>query len=183
MPVLYSKRLRLRAPEREDVPLFLKWVNDPEVTENLEQVAAYNLLQEEAWFEKMSSGPRTEMPLVIEIHKQDNDVWIPIGNIGFADIHQINRSAEIGIMIGEKEYWDQGYGSEAMRRMCQYGFEELNLHRIYLRVFEGNNRGKRAYQKIGFVYEGTMREARYHRGRYWGVDFMSIIKTEWVQNP
>ena len=85
-------------------------------------------------------------------------------------------------MIGEKQFWDKGFGTEAMRRMCQYGFEELNLHRIYLRVFEGNDRGKRAYQKVGFVYEGTMREARYHRGRYWDVDFMSIIKSAWGQN-
>ena len=182
MPILYAQKLRLRASEREDIPLFLKWINDPEVAENLEHFTVMNRVQEEAWFDVASSGPRAELPLVIEVQNPESDDWIPIGNISFMDIHQFNRSAEIGIMIGEKQFWDKGFGTEAMRRMCQYGFEELNLHRICLRVFEGNDRGKRAYQKVGFVYEGTMREARYHRGRYWDVDFMSIIKSGWGQN-
>lgn len=183
MPTLYAQRLRLRAPEREDISIFLKWVNDPEVAEHLELFTVINRMQEEAWFDGKSTGNRAEMPLVIEIRQPDGDDWIPIGNLAFMDINPFNRSAEIGIMIGEKQYWDQGYGTEAMRRMCQYGFEQLNLHRIFLRVFEGNERGKRAYQKVGFVYEGTMREARYQHGRYWGVDFMSIIKSDWEQNP
>ncbi|MEL7625283.1 MAG: GNAT family protein [Anaerolineaceae bacterium] len=183
MPILYAQRLRLRASEREDIPLFLKWVNDPEITEFLEQVTVFNRMQEETWFERVSSGPRAELPLVIEILQPDGENWLPIGNLSFMNIHPVNKSAEIGIMIGEKQYWNQGYGTEAMRRMCQYGFEDLNLHRIFLRVYEDNNRGKAAYRKVGFVHEGTMREARYHRGRYWNVDFMSIIKTDWVQNP
>ena len=187
MPILYAERIRLRASEREDIPIFLKWVNDPEVCENLEQTTPLNRLHEEAWFERMSKGPRAELPLVIEVGQETeiagNAEWVAIGNIAFIDIHQVNRSAEIGIMIGEKDYWGCGYGTEAMRRMCQYGFEELNLHRIFLRVFEGNQRGKRAYQKAGFVYEGTMRQARYHRGRYLDVDFMGIIKSDWIANP
>jgi RimJ/RimL family protein N-acetyltransferase len=182
MPILYADRIRLRASEREDIPLFLKWVNDPDVCEYLEQYAVLNRVHEENWFEQVSSGPRTELPLVIEVRQAD-ETWTPIGNLAFLNIHPVNQSAEIGIMIGEKEYWDQGYGTEAMRRMCQYGFEELNLHRIFLRVFEGNERGKNAYQKVGFVYEGTMRQARYHRGRYWDVDIMSIIRSEWQSNP
>ena len=121
--------------------------------------------------------------LVIEVREPDSYSWTPIGNLSFMNIHPIHRSAEIGIMIGEKQYWDQGYGTEAMRRMCQYGFEDLNLHRIFLRVYEGNERGKKAYRKVGFVCEGTMRQARYHHGRYWDVDFMSIIKSDWEPNP
>ena len=183
MPILYAERIRLRASEREDIPLFLKWVNDPEVCEFLEHSSVLNRLQEEAWFERVSSGPRTELPLVIEIHQPDSNDWTSIGNLSFMNIHPVNLSAEIGIMIGEKQYWDQGYGTEAMRRMCQYGFEELNLNRVFLRVYEGNERGKAAYRKVGFVYEGTMRQARFHRGRYWDIDFMSIIKSDWVSNP
>ena len=180
MPILYAQRLRLRASERVDIPVFLKWVNDPEVCEYLEHFTVLNRIHEEAWFENVSSGPRTELPLVIEVSQPNSDEWVPIGNLSFMNIHSVHRSAEIGIMIGEKQFWNQGYGTEALRRMCQYGFEELNLHRIFLRVFEGNERGKRAYQKVGFVYEGTMRQARYHLGRYWDVDIMSIIKSDWT---
>ncbi|HZK17280.1 MAG: GNAT family protein [Anaerolineaceae bacterium] len=187
MPILYAERIRLRASEREDIPLFLKWVNDPDVCENLEQTTVLNRVHEEAWFENVSKGPSEELPLVIEVRQETENAegngWVAIGNIALIDIHQVNRSAEIGIMIGEKNYWDRGFGTEAMRRMCQYGFDELNLHRIFLRVFEGNQRGIKAYQKAGFVYEGTMRQARYHLGRYWDVDFMGIIKSEWTANP
>jgi RimJ/RimL family protein N-acetyltransferase len=180
MPILYSERLRLRAPEREDIPIFLKWVNDPDVCEHLQHYTAMNLEQEEAWYEAMIKGPRTEMPLVIEV--REGEEWLPIGNIAFLGIHLVNRDSEIGIMIGEKAYWNKGYGTEAMQRMLQYGFEELNLHRIYLQVYEGNDRGKQAYKKAGFIHEGTMRQVRYHRGRYWDVDIMSILKNEWKIN-
>jgi RimJ/RimL family protein N-acetyltransferase len=65
-----------------------------------------------------------------------------------------------------------------MRLMCDYGFNTLNLHRIFLRVFEGNERGKQAYKKAGFIHEGTMRQAHFRDGRYWDVDLMSILKTD-----
>lgn len=183
MPYLYGEKVRLRAPEREDIPLFLKWINDPQVCEFLEHVTAFNKIMEEKWFEAKSNGPAIELPYVIEIHDPSSreEEWLPIGNIAFLNYHEFNRSAEIGIMIGEKACWDKGYGTDAMRRMCEYGFNTLNLHRIFLRVFEGNDRGKKAYQKVGFIYEGTMRQARYHNGQYWDVDFMSIIKPEWHQ--
>lgn len=176
MPVIISERMRLRSAEREDIPNFLKWINDPEVVEFLEQFAAYNRDMEEAWFDNMLKGPAIEHARVIEI-RQDGE-WIPIGNISFMKYHQFNRSAEIGIMIGEKDQWNKGYGTEAMRLMCDYGFNSLNLHRIFLRVFEGNERGKQAYKKAGFIHEGTMRQAHFRDGRYWDVDLMSIIKTD-----
>jgi len=179
MPMLYGSRIRLRAPEREDIPAFLRWVNDPEVCEYLEQYTAFNREMEESWYESVVKGPAIELPLVIEVKTSQSDTWVPIGNTAFMGFHQVNRSAEIGIMIGEKEYWDQGYGTEALQLMCNYGFNTLNLHRIFLRVFEGNERGKKAYRKVGFVYEGTMRQARFHQGRYWDVDIMSILQSDW----
>lgn len=182
MPILYGPRIRLRAPEREDIPAFLRWVNDPEVCEFLEHYTVFNREMEEAWYDSVVKGPAIELPRVIDVKIPENQTWFPIGNTAFMDFHQVNRSAEIGIMIGEKDYWDQGYGTEALRLMCDYGFNTLNMHRIYLRVFQGHDRGSKAYQKVGFVYEGTMRQARYHAGRYWDVDFMSIIRTDWKQS-
>lgn len=178
MPTLYGKRLRLRTPEREDIPLFVRWVNDPDVTEHLGRLMFMNTVKEEAWFDAVCKGPEIELPLVIEI-RQEQDQWKAIGNISFMGFDPINRSAEIGIMIGEKEFWDQGYGTEAMRLMCDHGFNTLNLNRIELRVFEGNDRGKNAYRKVGFVHEGTLRDVRYHKGRYWDEDVMSILKQDW----
>ncbi len=82
-------------------------------------------------------------------------------------------------MIGEKRFWNQGYGSEAMRLMLKYGFETVNLHRIYLRVFENNPRAVRAYEKAGFVHEGRERESHFIGGKYIDTLLMSVIRPDW----
>lgn len=152
MPTLYGEKIRLRAPEREDIPLFLKWINDPDVCEFLEHVTVFNQIMEEKWFEAKTNGPAIELPLVIEIiapsKPEGVENWIPIGNIAFLNYHQFNRSAEIGIMIGEKAYWDKGYGTDAMRRMCDYGFNTLNLYRIFLRVLRATKEEKTLIEKL-----------------------------------
>ena len=77
---------------------------------------------------------------------------------------------------------NKGYGTEAMRTMCRYGFEELNLNRIWLRVYDTNPRARKAYEKAGFVYEGTFRQAEYKHGRYIDVHVMSILKSDWIKS-
>jgi RimJ/RimL family protein N-acetyltransferase len=82
-------------------------------------------------------------------------------------------------MIGEKSCWDKGYGTETMRLLLEHGFNTLNLHRIWLQVFAKNKRGIRAYEKAGFQFEGTFRDADYQHGQYQDVHFMSVINDEW----
>jgi RimJ/RimL family protein N-acetyltransferase len=90
-----------------------------------------------------------------------------------------SRKAEIGIMIGDKRYWNKGYGTEAMRLILQHGFETLNLHRLYLRVFSDNSRAVRTYEKAGFVLEARMRETNFDNGRYRDDLMMSMLRPEW----
>ena len=183
MPHLISKRLRLRAAEKEDVTSFLRWVNDPEVTENLLLVSPISRVEEEHWYELMMKQPSSEHVLVIEVKDQSTqDEYRPIGTCQFHTMDWRNRSAEIGIMIGEKSFWDQGYGSETLGLLLEHGFATLNLHRIWLQVYEKNMRGIRAYEKAGFQYEGKYRQAHYQHGRYYDVHLMSVLKTEWRDN-
>ena len=183
MPNLFGKRIRLRAVEKEDLPTFMPWLNDPEVTENLLIFAPMSLYEEERWYEKMISGPFAEHVLVIEAKNPDITTgYQPIGTCSFMSIQQRNHSAEIGIMIGEKSFWDQGYGTETMRLLVDYGFGTLNLHRIWLQVYAKNKRGIRTYEKAGFQYEGKYRESHYQHGRYYDVLLMSILRDEWEVN-
>ena len=183
MPHLYGHNLRLRSAERTDIPQFLQWINDPEVVENLEVYAPMGIVEEESWFDAMKARPIDEHTLVIEVHPEGYDnKWVVIGNTSFFPINQKARSVEIGIMIGEKDCWNKGYGTETMRVMCRYGFEELNLNRIWLRVYDTNPRARKAYEKAGFVYEGTLRQAEYKHGRYIDVHLMSILKSDWIKN-
>jgi RimJ/RimL family protein N-acetyltransferase len=177
MSMVYGKRIRLRAVEREDVQKFHEWVNDPEVTRNLGLYLPMSMQDETTWFEGLGKRDPNEKPLAIEIRK--GKAWKLIGNCGAFGIDTVNRSAELGIMIGAKEEWNKGYGSEAMTLLLQHGFETLNLHRLFLRVYEENVRAVRSYEKAGFVFEGKLRQAVYKHGNYDDVLIMSVLRSEW----
>jgi RimJ/RimL family protein N-acetyltransferase len=125
----------------------------------------------------MLKSPIEERPLVIEV-KQDEE-WQMIGNSGFHKLDWRSRNAELGIFIGDKSFWDQGYGTEVMGVLLKHGFSTMNLYRISLRVFEDNPRAIRSYEKAGFVHEGRMRQAEFHDGAYHDVLFMSVLRPEW----
>lgn len=176
--MIYGERLRLRAAERSDLPRFVAWLNDPEVIQFLLINLPLSLASEEKWFEAMQSRPAAEQVLVMEI--REGDAWRPIGNTSFMGVDSVNRSAELGIFIGEKLLWNQGYGREAVQMMLRHGFETLNLHRISLRVYEHNLRGIRAYEHAGFKHEGRLRQAVYKSGQYYDVLLMSVLRDEWA---
>ena len=177
--MIYGERLRLRAVDKEDLPRFVAWLNDPDVRRFLLMDLPLSMTQEERWYEHMLNLHPAEHVLMIEA-KVGQD-WMPIGNTSFMGIDWTNRFAEIGIFIGEKTCWSQGYGRETMRLMLKHGFETLNLHRIFLRVYEHNVRGIKAYEHAGFQHEGRMRQARYQDGRYYDVLLMSVLRDEWTE--
>lgn len=175
--MIYGKSIRLRATEREDIPRFVVWLNDPEVRAGLDMFLPLSEAVEENWFDEMLKRPATEHPLVIEI--QDGDTWQAIGNCGIFAIDWRIRSGEVGIFIGKKSCWNQGYGTETMRVLLKHGFETLNLNRISLRVYENNQRAIRSYRKAGFVQEGLLRQAQYKNGEYLDVLVLSVLHREW----
>ena len=179
--MIYSKRLRLRAAERADLPLFVRWLNDPEVRQNLALYLPMSQASEEQWFESMLKSPPAEHVLVIEVRQPDGESWQPIGNCSLMDIDWHNRKAEFGIFIGEKSMWNQGYGTETARLILKHGFDTLNLNRISLQVFATNPRAIRAYEKAGFVLEGRLRQAEFIDGQYVDMLLMSVLRSEW--NP
>jgi len=178
--MIYGDRIRLRAPTRSDLPQFVEWLNDPEVSAGLLMVLPLSFEDEEAWFENMIKSPAAQHPLVIEVHNADD--WKMIGNCGFHMIDWRIRSAEVGIFIGDKSYWNRGYGTEVMRLLLRHGFNTLNLNRIALEVFETNPRAIRAYEKAGFVHEGRRRQDMFKDGRYIDVLLMSVLCSEWQDN-
>ncbi len=175
--MIYGKRIRFRGVEKADIQKFYEWINDPEVTEGLLVNLPISFADEESWFEHASKGEQAEKPMAIEMKEKDG--WRLIGNCGLFHIEWINSIAEFGIMIGDKSVWNKGYGTEAVGLILQHCFETLNLNSIYLRVYSTNLRAKRAYEKAGFVLDGTMRQAVYKHGKYVDVNFMSVLRSEW----
>jgi RimJ/RimL family protein N-acetyltransferase len=175
--MIYAERIRLRAVEPEDLPRFVEWLNDPEVIHGLTIYLPMSLADEKKWYEGLSNLPAHEKPLAIDIKIADG--WKHVGACGFHDVELNHRACEIGISIGDKSAWHQGYGQDVIRLMLKHAFATLNLNRVRLRVHADNPRAIHVYEKCGFVQEGRQREALYKDGRYVDLIHMGILKSEW----
>ncbi len=176
--MLVGKNVRLRALEREDLPNCVRWLNDREVTEFLLQRFPLSKAREEKWFDSQAETS-PESGQVFALDALVGDQWVHIGNTGLHEIDPVVREAEFGIFIGEKSFWNKGLGTEAVKLTLKHGFDDLNLNRIYLAVFEPNLRGIACYKSVGFVQEGLLRQADYKNGRYINTLIMSILRSEW----
>jgi diamine N-acetyltransferase len=173
--MIVGNKVRLRPIERDDLPRFVEWFSDPEVRHHLLVYLPFSLAQEERWFEGLQGRLERQEDLVLAVETAEG---VHIGNIGLNRIDWKNRNAELGIVIGEKAYWDQGYGTDAIRTLLGLAFREMNLHRIFLRVDEDNVRGIRCYEKAGFQREGTFRDVVFKGGAYLDQYVMSILRPE-----
>lgn len=90
---------------------------------------------------------------------------------------------EVGIFIGDKNYWNKGYGTDAMRILIRFIFEQMNINKIKLNVYEFNPRAVRCYEKCGFKKEGTLRQEIFRDGKYYDQYIMSILREEYYNNP
>ena len=97
-----------------------------------------------------------------------------IGTVYLRDIDYENKKAEYGIFIGNDDAVGRGYGTTACKLMCQYGFETLKLHKIFLRVFPTNYQAIRSYEKVGFIREGLFRDDVCIKGQFRDIAIMSI---------
>lgn len=169
---IQGEKIRLRAIERSDIPAFVCWFNDPEVTQYLLMYMPMSLAQEEHWFEaQLDDRDRS----IFGIETAEGTL---IGNIGLHDINWKDRKATLGITIGAKEYWGQGYGTDAIRTLLRFCFQQMNLHRISLSVWDYNSRAMRCYEKCGFQVEGRLRQAHFHDGQYHDEIIMAILENE-----
>ncbi len=175
--MIIGKRTRLRGVEREDVPRFVEWLNDPEVIQGLLIIAPLSNAQEQNWFDGLRNRPVDEQPLGIEVSTPQG--WKLIGNISLMQLDWRSRQAEVGIFIGDKTCWNQGYGRDAMVLMIRHAFYNLGLNRVYLRVHETNPRAAHSYRKAGFVQEGVLRQAHFQNGKFIDVLQMSVLRSEW----
>ncbi len=171
--MIYGDRIILRAIEREDLPDYVRWLNDPVVLEYFGNQVPLSLAQEENWYHDMLKDPSTQA-FAIEFEGQH------IGGAGFSDIDGRNASAEVGLFIGLPESWDRGIGFDILETLVRFGFEQMNLHRIYLRVFGANERAVHLYEKVGFRHEGCWRDAEFRHGHYHDLLWMSILREEWA---
>ncbi|CAN5569287.1 GNAT family protein [soil metagenome] len=102
-----------------------------------------------------------------------------IGDIGLFHLDRISGTAEVGIGIGDRDYWGRGYGRDAMSLIVEYGFTIQNLRRIWLETHATNERAIRSYSAVGFVEEGRQRQHVWLGGRYVDIVLMGLLREDW----
>jgi RimJ/RimL family protein N-acetyltransferase len=170
---LHGELVRLRAREESDVYHAYRWANDWETIRFLGGRYPRSKAFERRWLtERDPSYPHAQF--IIETL----DGARPIGWTGLHHATPENRCADLGIAIGERDFLEGGYGTDAMRALCRYGFEMMNLHRIELTCYDWNPRALRVYEKVGFQHEGVLRDGIFKAGRWNDLVFMGLLRGE-----
>jgi RimJ/RimL family protein N-acetyltransferase len=157
---------------------FSTWDRDSEFRRLLDDDAPclWSAQKIQEWYEKdIEKGIEEGCAFFIRTLADDQ----VIGFVGLWDTSWKHGDAELGIAIGDREYWGKGFGTDAMRLILRYGFTEMNLERITLGVFDYNKRAIRTYEKTGFILEGRMRQAVHRDGSRADIVYMGILRDEW----
>ncbi|KXG76442.1 GNAT family N-acetyltransferase [Thermotalea metallivorans] len=170
---MVGKKCYLSPIRVDDFEKYTQWVNDMEVAAGM--IFSASLItpaEEKEILERLS---KTEFNFaIVDLAKDEL-----IGNIGFVKIDYVNRVAELGLLIGNKEYWGKGYGVEAIQLLLDFGFNILNMHNIYLKVYAYNTPAIRCYQKAGLKEAGRLREAKQIAGAKYDEIYMDILAHEY----
>lgn len=174
-PFIKGKKINLRGIESEDLINIAAWINDPVVTHYLfmgDKPAHIELLREE-WEKQIRSHEEVAFA-VLEAKKNKMIGWG-----GLYRINWISRTAEYRVFIGDKNFWGKGLGTEIAELLIAYGFEKLNMNKIWLGVNTAHKGAVRSYEKAGFVREGVLRQEIFRNNRYYDAVRMSILRQEY----
>jgi len=172
--VLVGKGVRLRPVEESDLARMVEWWNRPDVWENFFIKFPLSHGGQLNWYRTLFQNQHC-LFLIIETIENH----LPIGTIGLDRIDHINQSAEYGnLMIGHRESTGIGFAREATILLLTYGFNRLNLNRIFLQVISGNVRAIELYKSCGFREEGHLRQAFFDQGTFKDVLLMAILRAE-----
>ena len=172
--VLKGKKVVLRPIRLSDAERFVKWFNDPLVNKFL-LLREMDLKEERKWIREMVKyPPKDNLHFCI-----DTNEGVHIGAVSLGGINKFHRHATFGIMIGDKNFWNNGYGTEASRLILDYGFKKFKLHRVGLDVYSYNQRAIKVYKRLGFKPEGKKREHAKWNGKFYDALTMGILENEW----
>jgi RimJ/RimL family protein N-acetyltransferase len=172
---LIGKKCYLSPIDTNDAEKYTEWLNDMELLVDLQLYSSIISVENEKAFLSNLSKDHTYSIVDLETEQL-------IGNCGFMEIDHINQTAEIGIFIGNKTFWNKGYGTEALSLLIDYGFKALNLHNIMLKVYDFNKRAIKCYEKTGFKQIGKRRKAVHRNSEKHDIVYMDIVPEDFYRN-
>ena len=174
-----EKKGRLRPVSRKDWGQIVGWWNDPDVRRLFDvHFVDQTFSDAEKWFAKNGSGEDEKLPRSFVIEVDDDGKWLPVGTAEFYSERPSHKTAEFGFLIGDKQWWGKGIGTETAKRMVIYGLEELGYKRIGAVSAAYNVRSLNALQKAGFQIEGIRKRYVFRDGQHHDQTVMSIIRPE-----
>lgn len=174
MPIGERIYLSPKGTSEEEIQKFTEWMNDFQITDYIGRSGQIMTLnKEKEWLENSAQNTDNRNFDIIEIK---NDKLI--GTIGLERFNWINRSAVLGIFIGDENFRNNGFGTEAINLLLEYGFKYLNLHSIKLSLLSVNERAHKCYLKCGFKDTGLSREQYFIDGKYYDKLYMDILESE-----
>lgn len=173
-----GKLVRLRSYRKEDMKICLSFINDPLVTKNIRPGIPfpYKYEDEIKWYESLN--PMSEKNYSFAIEKIEDETYL--GGCGINYVDWKNSFCEIGLFLG-KDFWNKGYGTDAMNILVKFIFNEMNLNKIKLFVYSFNDSARRVYEKLGFKTEGVLREEIYKEGKYYDEILMGLLKKDFIR--
>jgi len=176
--MLETEHLILRPLERSDLDAIKQWKNDPDIKELLGGFSVG--FSDDDMIEWYTSGRNEKNDIRYGLTIRETGALI--GYAGLYDINWVNRRAEFGILIGNKDYWNQGFGVEATQAMLKFAFQDLGLHRVFLKVLALHKTAIKLYTKCGFRKEGELRQHTYRRGHYHNTLVMGLLRDEFLES-
>ncbi|MDY6972103.1 MAG: GNAT family protein [Thermodesulfobacteriota bacterium] len=168
-----GEKVKLVHLEREDLPRARAWVNDSFLQSRILRVLPVTEADQARWYEDIIHNPSKIVFAIKTLNGEQH-----IGNTGLYHIDWIHRRAEFWILIGERDFWKQGIGTEIVSLMLRYAFQNINLNKIYLNVGVDNQAAIALYKKLSFVQEGLLKEHYFIEGKYVDVATMRILKRD-----
>jgi RimJ/RimL family protein N-acetyltransferase len=172
--MIAGEHVILRAFERDDAERCYRWMNDPSIVRTLKSRYPIAFQNELEWLERAMHPPASERHFAIE-RKDDRN---HIGNASLQEIEWVSRTASFGLFIGEPSAWNRGFGTDAIRTLVRFAFEEMNLRKLRIPVFEYNDRARHVLEAQGFVEEGRLRREFYREGTYHDILILSVFREE-----
>lgn len=175
--MIKGKKVGLRAVEKDDLQFLRDWRNISHFRKNFREVRELSLVDQEKWFESLQNTKHINFMFTI-VRLSDGH---PIGAAGLLYINWINRSADFSFYIGEGEaYIDkEGLALEATDLLIRYGFNNLNLNKIWMELYEFDEKKLNFFKdKFNFKEDGCLRQNCFEGGRYWDSYIISLLKKE-----
>jgi len=174
--MLKGKITGLRALEKEDLILLRDWRNNSDFRKNFREHRELNMQNQENWFNRTYSNPNDFMFIIVDLENNE-----PIGACGLLYTNWINRSTDFSFYIGYSElYIDDVYAYDAAHTLIKYGFEELNLNKIWMELYEYDHKKINFFkEKFNFHVDGKLRQNAFSEGKYWDSFIISLLKSDY----